>query len=203
MKTVGITGGVGAGKSSVLKMLSNLTRCEIIMADDLAKELEKRGNVCYEPLRKLLGDDILGDDLEIDKARMAAVIFARDASILLDEVEHIVHPAVKDEIVRRLNEAKSRGDIDYFFVEAALLIEERYDLILDELWYVYASVETRSKRLMASRGYSDDKIAGIMANQLDEDTYRKYCKVVIDNDRDEEFLYDQLKKLVGEQSGVR
>ncbi len=66
-------------------------------------------------------------------------------------------------------------------MEAALLIEDHYDEICDELWYIHASDEVRKRRLKASRGYSDEKIDGIMRNQKSEEEFRKYCRVVIDN----------------------
>ena len=93
MISVGITGGVGAGKSAIIEYLRENTNCEILFADRYAEELEKRGNVCYEPLIELLGEDILGEDLEIDRGKMAAKMFGDP--ILTQGVNDIVHPAVK------------------------------------------------------------------------------------------------------------
>ena len=76
-----------------------------------------------------------------------------------------------------------------------MLIEDHYGTICDELWYVYASLEIRKKRLMADRGYSEEKVERIFAAQLSDETYRKYCRVVIDNDRDEPYLLEQIKQL--------
>ena len=60
-------------------------------------------------------------------------------------------------------------------------MERRYDTILEELWYVYASEEVRRQRLKSSRGYGDEKISAIMSSQLPEETFRSKCSVVIDN----------------------
>ncbi|HBA63793.1 MAG TPA: dephospho-CoA kinase, partial [Lachnospiraceae bacterium] len=65
--------------------------------------------------------------------------------------------------------------------EAALLIEDKYDEICDELWYIYAGEEIRRERLKKSRGYSDEKIDSIFASQLSEEVFRSHCDVIIDN----------------------
>lgn len=179
MYTIGITGGVGAGKSEVLKIISESCRCRILKADDLAKELQQRGHVCHDRLIELLGTQIIGDDGEIDRAKMAAVIFNRDD--LLDKVNGIVHPEVKREIIRLIGEYSAAGDVDFFFIEAALLIEDGYELICDELWYIYATEEVRRKRLIESRGYSEERISGIIKSQLSDEEFRAHCIRVIDN----------------------
>ncbi len=89
-----------------------------------------------------------------------------------------------------------KGEAEYFFIEAALLIEDNYDLICDELWYIYADEHIRAQRLATSRGYSQEKIAGIMASQLDDSTFREKCDRVIDNSRSIEDTYNQLKELL-------
>ena len=92
-----------------------------------------------------------------------------------------MHPAVKDYVIQQAESERERGQLSLLVLEAALLIEEHYDEICDELWYIYTSEEVRRQRLIASRGYSDAKIDQIFASQLKEDTDRKYCKVVINN----------------------
>lgn len=197
MKVIGITGGVGAGKSEVLGIIRQMTDCVIILADDLARSLEKKGEVCYEPLIELLGKDVCGDDGEIDSKRMAAAIFKKGDKEKLAAVNAIVHPAVKKRILELIDKERKRGEIPYFFIEAALLIEDGYDLIVDEMWYIFATKQERAKRLAQSRGYSQEKIEEIMGNQSSEETFRKYCKVVIDNSGDLEETKEQLKKILG------
>ncbi len=196
MKTVGITGGVGAGKSEVLKAISGMCRCIIVTADDLARSLEVKGEVCYEPLVELLGTGILAPDKEIDPKKMAQVIFAEGAEDLLKGVNAIVHPAVKERILCMIDEAADAGEADFFFIEAALLIEDHYDKIVDELWYIYADEDTRRDRLRTSRGYSDEKIDGIFESQSDDEVFRKYCAVVIDNSGSIEDTKKQLLQIL-------
>ena len=197
MKICGITGGVGAGKSRVLKLIEEMTDCIIIRSDELAKSLEKKQEMCFLPLVKLLGEGILGSDGEIDPKKMAAEIFKAGAEDKLEAVNKIVHPAVKERILALIDEAKRENEVSYFFIEAALLIEEGYEKIVDEMWYVYAPKEIRAERLKATRGYSDEKIYEIMNNQLTEEEFRAHCDVVIDNAEDIDKTKEQLKQILG------
>ena len=194
MKLIGITGGVGAGKSEIISYLENKYNCRIEYADKVAHMLEEPGQVCFDKLVSLLGTGILKDG-KIDKASMANAMFKDDT--LVDKVNDIVHPAVKDYFLREIKAERKKKKIDYFFIEAALLIECGYEKIVDELWYVYASEETRRKRLKASRGYSDEKIDAIFSNQLAEDEFRKAYDFVINNDADIEDAYRQIDSKLG------
>lgn len=194
MKIIGITGGVGAGKTEVIKMIEQLCSCIVVTADRLARKLEQKGEVCFEPLLDLLGDEVLDENGEIDAAKMSRMIFAPGAEDLLAGVNAIVHPAVKTRILQMIREEEKKGT-DYFFIEAALLIEDHYDTIVDEMWYIYADEDTRRKRLKESRGYSDSKIDDIFASQSSDDVFRRFCSVVIDNSGSIEDTKIQLTEL--------
>jgi dephospho-CoA kinase len=196
LKIIGITGGVGAGKSTVLSMIGELCDCHILLADEAAHEVKKKGQVCYEELIGLLGRDILKENDEIDKGRMAEIIFAPGNEGLLKKVNDIIHPRVKEFILKTIEEYMSSGKVSYFFIEAALLIEEGYRDICDELWYVYADEQVRKKRLRQARGYSDEKIRSIMDKQNDDMTFRKFCDHVIENNGDIEVTRRQLLSLL-------
>jgi dephospho-CoA kinase len=128
---------------------------------------------------------------------MAAKIFTDKE--LLTQVNQIVHPAVKNHIMRRLNEEKAADRLDYFFIEAALLIEDGYDKIVEELWYIHADEQVRRCRLKESRGYTDEKIDSILKGQLSEKDFLGHCQVVIDNSGTLENVYKQLnEKLEGD-----
>ena len=113
---------------------------------------------------------------------MAAKIFADHK--LLEAINAVIHPAVKAYILQEIEAEREAGKIDAFFVEAALLIEEGYGELLDELWYIFAQKEVRRKRLMQDRGYSEEKVEQIFASQLSEEEFRCHCKVVIDDGAD-------------------
>ncbi len=191
MKKIGITGGVGAGKSIVLTMLGELCKCRISQADQIAWRLEEKDGVCYRPLVELLGKPVLDRNGAIDRKKMAAMIFPDPK--LTKAVNAIVHPAVLKETKREIQEAKKDG-YDYYFLEAALLIEGKCDTILDEVWYVYAPKKERLRRLMQDRGYSKEKVLSIMARQMTEKDFRLHADRVIRNDREPEAVRKQLEK---------
>lgn len=190
MKIIGITGGVGAGKSELLSYLVQNYSCRVLMADEVGNRVKEPGQPCYHALVKLLGESVLDGNKEIDRKRMADMIFGDEH--LLQRVNAIIHPAVEDYIFEQIRIERERGQIAFFFVEAALLIECGYDRKLDELWYIYAEPEIRAKRLRESRGYSDEKIHGIMTSQLSDEEFRRVCKVVIDNSGTLEQAYEQI-----------
>lgn len=180
MKFIGITGGVGAGKSQILTFIRDNYPAKVVLADDLAKELMAPGGACYESLRvSFAGDDVFREDGTLDQAKMARVLFSDEKK--RTRMNNIVHPAVKREVLRQVAQEKKRGEFAYFFLEAALLIEEKYDEICDELWYIYTSEEKRRERLMKNRGYSQERVARMMASQLPEEIFRERCGKVIDN----------------------
>lgn len=196
MKVIGITGGVGAGKSAILSYIAKKYNCKIILADEVAHMVKEPGQVCYRKLIEILSEEILQPDGRIDKSKMAEKIFASDE--LLDEVNAIIHPAVQDYIVEAIAIERLKNRLDFLFVEAALLIEAGYLDIVDELWYIYADEDVRRTRLKASRQYSDEKIDSIMEQQLSEEEFRKHSKVVIDNSGALEAAYEQIDRKLGD-----
>ncbi len=199
MRFIGITGGVGAGKSEILSYLGKKTGVRVMLADEIAHELMEAGTDCYKSLRQTFNDeDIWNSDGSFNREKLAKVIFSD--KIKRDIMNSIVHPAVKEYVIRQQEYEKERGELSLLVLEAALLIEEHYDKICDELWYIYTSEENRRDRLKASRGYSDEKIDNIFKSQLSEEEYRKYCAVVIDNNGSVEAAFEQIDKaLVNEE----
>ncbi|MGN0346748.1 MAG: dephospho-CoA kinase [Lachnospiraceae bacterium] len=177
-KTIGITGGVGSGKTAILQHFQGKYHAKIIVADQVAHLLEAPGEPCYNELVEFFGKSILREDGFLDNGAFAQLIFSSPEA--LQRVNDIVHPEVKKYIMRTIEEEKKKKT-PYVVVEAALLLEEGYDRLLDEIWYIYTAEDNRRLRLKQSRGYSDEIIDGIMARQLKETQFREKCKVVIDN----------------------
>lgn len=192
MRVIGFTGGVGSGKTQALSYIKEKYNCRVILADEVAHWVKEPGQACYGALVRLLGEDVLAKDGRIDRGVMAERIFADGE--LLKAVNGLIHPAVKDYILDAVRQAREEDKPDFLFVEAALLIEDGYESILDELWYIHAPEAVRRERLKASRAYSEEKIAGILARQLSEEEYRKHCKVVIDNGGSLTATYGQIDR---------
>jgi len=196
MRIIGITGGVGAGKTQVLSYIAEHYQCRIIRADEAAHLLYEKGQECYKALTAFLGERILCGDGTIDKKKMAELIF-RDKALLAG-VNAIVHPAVKNYIIEQIAYERSRNKVDYFFIEAALLIEEHYDEIVDELWYIHSDENVRRERLYRSRQYSEQKVSDIMKGQLGENTFRQHCQRVILNNGNLDETYQQIQTIMGD-----
>lgn len=192
MKVIGITGGVGCGKTQILSYIKNKYKCEVILSDEVAHMVKEPGQCCYERLVSLLGQEVLDTDGRIHRGKMAEKIF-RD-ELLLKQVNALIHPAVKSYNLNAIEKARKEGILDFLFIEAALLIEDGYEQIVDELWYIYATEEVRRKRLKESRGYSDDKISDILKRQLTEEAYREHCRVIIDNSGSLEDTHRQIDR---------
>lgn len=196
MKTIGITGGVGSGKTAVLAYIKEHYNCRVLLADELAHKVREPGGSGYEVLAELLGKEVLAPDGRFDRRKMAEKIFGQDK--LLKQVNGIIHPMVRKEILLEVDRQKKEEKIDFLFVEAALLIEGGYEKILDELWYIYADEAKRRQRLKESRGYSDEKISGIVKQQLSEEEFRLHCSIVIDNSGSLEDTYRQIDRKLEE-----
>ena len=136
----------------------------------------------------------MDDNGYIINKKMSAKIF--EDSSLLEKVNGIIHPAVKTYILDMIEAEKEKQEADFFFLEAALLIECGYKSIVDEMWYIYASDEVRRERLKASRGYTDEKIDSIMKSQLSNDEFIKASDRVIDNSGDLEATMSQIETIV-------
>lgn len=190
MKIVGITGGVGCGKSEVIRYLEKKEHTQVILADEVGHLVMKKGQMCFQAVLDLFGPSIIGADGELSRPSIAAIVY-QDKDKLL-QLNAIIHPAVRVYIERAIEEAKSNG-IQYFFIEAALLLEEEYDKICDEVWYIFAEREVRKERLKKSRNYSDEKIDQMIANQLSEEEFSERCDVTIQNSGDFENTKEQIE----------
>ena len=189
-KVIGITGGVGAGKSSVLSILKEDYGAQVLEADKIGHQVMEPGMVCYSQVVNRFGKEILKRDGSIDRGLLGGIVFSDEDA--LASLNAIIHPAVKQEIKRRIAESKSK----LIAVEAALLLEDHYDEFCDQVWYIFVPQKERIRRLMESRGYSREKCLSVMDNQLPEEEFFKRCKTVIDNSRNIRYTKDQIDKIL-------
>lgn len=189
---IGITGGIGAGKSEIISYIEKNYNAASLIADDIAKKLIQKNMDLYYKIVKEFGNIILDSEGNIDKKILAKIIFS-DNKLRL-KINSFIHPSVKKEVIKQYEKYKKENKIDFLFVEAALLIEDNYDKICDEIWYIYVSKENRRKRLKESRHYSDEKIDRIFASQLSEEEFKKSSDVFINNDIDIVNTYRQIDR---------
>lgn len=197
MKVYGITGGAGTGKSEVIKMLQeNFGGC-VIMSDEVARELMQKGNISYQLIVEYFGRDILMDDGEIDRKKLADHVFNNKEA--LEKLNSMTHPYVKDEIRKLIAEAEASGECRFVALESAILLECGYEDICDEFWYVYTKPEIRRQRMKETRNYSDEKVDSVMRNQQPDEVFFEQCSFVIENNTTLSDVYDQLKEKLDRQ----
>ena len=193
MKVLGITGGVGAGKSTVLAYLERRYGARVLMADEVGRHLQEPGQDCYRQIVAAFGKEMLQADASLDRQKLAALIFSDEEK--RRRLNAIVHPAVKAYIIEEIEKERRSGEALFCVVESALLLEDRYDLICDEIWYLCTETSVRIRRLAESRGYSREKTLEIIKSQRNDAEYREKCDFVIDNSSDfVENTYEQIDK---------
>lgn len=179
MKVIGITGGVGAGKSTVVKILGEHFPTEFLHCDGIAHELMEPGGSAYAELVSLFGADIVNEDGKINRSKLYEAAFLGER---VEALNACVHPKVRDAVEERIAQLKKEGFDGLVLIEAALLIEAGYKDICDELWYVYAPEAMRKERLMANRGYTEERVASIMEKQASEALFFAESDFVLYND---------------------
>ena len=191
MKIIGITGGVGSGKSRVLSYMETKYHAVVCQADHVAWKLQEPGQKCYAQIVSYFGENILNEDHTINRGKLGQIVFADNDKLC--KLNQIMHPAVKEYISEWIHREQATAT-KYFIIEAALLLEENYNQICDEMWYIYCDESTRRERLRSSRGYTNEKTDAIIASQLSEEIFRKECQIVIDNSGDFEDTCYQIEK---------
>ena len=197
MIILGLTGGIGCGKSEVCACLKDKYNAYIIKTDDLGHEVMAPGGIAYSALKELLGNEFVLPDGNFDRKALGSKAFKEPE--LLERMNAIIHPAVRKMVEDGLENARNSG-YPLAVIESALLIEAGYRDICTEFWYIYASEDVRVKRLTESRSLSPEKIADIMDKQRSEEEFRRECDVTIDNSFDFEItkgLIDERLKELG------
>jgi dephospho-CoA kinase len=180
MKIIGLTGGIGAGKSTVAMLCKENFKVAVIETDQVAKDQMMPGGCSYEGVIQEFGTSFLKTDGEIDRAALAKIVFADPENV--KKINAITHPNVKTYTLQEIKRLSKTNRYEAVLVETALLFEAKFDEFCDETWCVYASTETRKRRLYETRGYSMEKIDSILSNQ-DKDQYvLSHCTYAIENE---------------------
>ena len=194
MKVIGITGGVGAGKSRILNFLKETFHARVFEADKAGPQVMEPGTKGFREILSVFGQEILGEDGRIDRESLGALVFSDGEKRI--RLDRIIHPAVKEMAVEEIARAREEGEASLFVIEAALLIEDHYEEICEELWYIYADRKVRRERLRTFRGYPEEKITAIFESQLSDEKFREHCQEVIDNSGSIEKAYEQIRELL-------
>jgi len=176
MLHVGLTGGIACGKSTVAAMMRELG-CRVLDADALARRLIEPGQPAYDEVLKEFGSQVCAADGRIDRAKLAAIVFANPAR--LERLNRIVHPRVVDALDRELAELARTEPGAVVVVEAALLIEASYHERLDRLVVAWCEPEQQVERLLA-RGLAREEALRRIGAQMQLDQKRRMADDEID-----------------------
>ena len=187
MKVIGITGGVGSGKSVIMNLLKEEYNAYLLFSDNVAHELMQVGGINYKVIIDAF-PEVKNEDGSINRQKLGTIVFHDEKK--LQKLNEITHPNVIKELQNRMEKIKKENKYSFIALEAALLIEDEYDILYDELWYVYADREVRIKRLEEGRGYTREKSISMIESQRPEKDFLEKCNKKIDNS----FSLDKTKK---------
>jgi dephospho-CoA kinase len=191
MKVVGLTGGIGTGKSTVSSLLRQMG-ATVIDADEATRAVEARGTEGLRRLVEEFGPDILTASGDLDRPRLAAIAFEKPEA--RQRLNAIVHPLVRQWMAERQREAAERGD-EIVVLDVPLLYETRGDAAFDTVLLVYAPEELQVRRLVELRGMTEHEARSRIAAQLPIEEKRRRAPHVIDNTGSLERLRDQVRQV--------
>ena len=185
---IGVIGGVGSGKSTVLDYLEKNYLACVIKADDVAKQIMEYKTEVFCKIADCFPEVICGQ--KIDAEKLAQIVFSDSSKREL--LNSITHPGT----IKAINQRIAGSKAELTVVEAALLLGTGIEHQCDELWYIYCNEATRIRRLMENRNYSMEKAKNIIKSQPSDEDYRKACTNVIDNSGSVEDMKEQIDRLL-------
>lgn len=193
MKVIGITGGVGSGKTTVTDILKDKYGSYLINTDQIAHTLMQKGEISYEKIIEYFGVEVIDQFGNISRSLLGALVYQAPDKLL--KLNSFTHPYVMKK-VKEIIEQKRIENVPMICVETALPKEAALSGFCDAIWYIYAPEAVRRERLIKSRNYSDEKITGIFKNQLSHDEYIKLSTHMIHTDCSMEKLQEQIQFLL-------
>ena len=189
MLTIGLTGGIGSGKSEVADMFKELG-VSVIDADVIAHQVVQAGTDALAEIVDVFGETVLTDDGTLDRARLAGIVFDRPE--LRKELETIIHPRVREQI---RSQKQAHDDEPYILVVIPLLLESGQRDLVDRVLVADAAESTRINRVRARDGRSEQQIRSIMQNQADDAQRSAAADDRIDNNGSLDELKQQVDAL--------
>jgi dephospho-CoA kinase len=196
MKVVGITGGIGSGKSTAAQLLGDLG-AYVIDADKVGHDIYRPGS---EGWRRVVGDfgqQVVAADGTIDRKRLGSIVFSDRAA--LARLNALLHPLIGDEIRRLIESKRAGGWAGPIVVEAAILVEASWQSIFDEVWVVTADREAVIRRLASQRGLDRAAVQSRIGSQLGDEERCRHATVVVPNTGTVDDLRTELKRLWDER----
>ena len=177
MRTIGLTGGIGSGKSAVSDILRDAGAC-VMDADAVAHEVYRPRSDGWREVVEAFGSEVVGPTGEIDRRKLAALVFGEIAQV--ERLNRIVHPRARELVSERMAAAGESGE-RAVAVEVPLLFEAGWDDMFDEVWVVTAPEETVIERVVEARGIDAGSVVSRMRAQMTNEDRMSRADVAIDN----------------------
>lgn len=194
MKVIGVVGGIGSGKSTVVTLITETIKGYIINADHIGHEILRKGNGAYYPLLESFGKEILGEDGEVNRKKLGQIVFS-DAK-KLQQLNYITHPLIYQAVKNQISAISKTNLYDYIIVDAALLIEIKLIELVDEVWGVYAPLEVQINRIMQRDGFSYTEALKRIESQMAWDKIKPFVDIEINNSGDIKKTKEQIFSLL-------
>lgn len=197
MLKVGLTGGIGCGKSTAVNEFRRLGAL-IIDADQVAREIVEPGTKALSEIAQLFGDDILLADGALDRGKLKHIIFAptKEAETALANLEKITHPIIREEIESRMQWASTQKlEHPYLIIDIPLLVEKEYESMFDRIVVVDCLVEQQVQRVSQRDGMDKETILKIIEQQATREQRKEAATDILDNSSDIENLLSEVKLL--------
>jgi dephospho-CoA kinase len=188
---VGLTGGIGAGKSTVAEILAELG-ARVIDADRIGHDVYRPGTPGFRLVVDAFGSGVVAADGSIDRRALGAIVFGDPAA--LARLNVLLHPLIEEELARRLAAARADGFAGPVVIEAALLLEAGWDRLVDRVWVVTVRREHAIARVAATRGLAPADVERRIGAQLPDDERRRRADLVIENDGPREALRVEVER---------
>jgi dephospho-CoA kinase len=192
MLTIGLTGGIGTGKSAVIQILGELGAL-VMDADKVAHTTYAPGAPAYDPVIEAFGTGIVTPEGTIDRKKLGPLVFGNPAQ--LKKLESIVWPATRDAIRANVLKLRREGATSPIIIEAAILIEANWTALFDEIWLVRAPHQSVLERIERQRGLKPAETEARIRAQLSDSEREKHATLIIDNNGTLEQLRAQLEKI--------
>jgi dephospho-CoA kinase len=179
MLTIGLTGGIGSGKSTVTKLLVEMG-APIIDADKVGHAIYAPDGPAYADMIAAFGPEILAPDRTIDRKKLGPIVFADPAA--LKRLNAIVHPRMFTRMREMVEELRANGERNPIVVEAAILIEANWQPLFNEIWLVTASKERVIERIERDRGLKPEQTEARIRAQLPDEERQRFATLLISND---------------------
>ena len=191
MKVIGLTGGIGSGKSTVSQFLAELGAV-VIDTDKVGHEALKPGGEAWQQVVNAFGEEIATPPGDIDRRKLGEIVF-NDAEALA-QLNRIVHPRIYDMVRDQLEEYRQEG-VGVLVLEVPLLVEAGWTSLVDEVWVTVASEATVLKRIKERTGLSEQESLARIRSQLPLEERISHADVAIDTDCSLDGLKAEIKEL--------